>query len=89
MVSYCQIFDLYPYIFRVVEAFLEQTEAVHRNIETPLFSLLQKEVHAVTGHKLELLLWRVYFSAGSLRGVLFSSGVPIVVVLSYFNLGDD
>lgn len=56
MVSYCQIFDLYPYIFRVVEAFLEQTEAVHRNIETPLFSLLQKEVHAVTGHKLELLL---------------------------------
>lgn len=30
----------------------EQTEAVHRNIETPLFNLLQKEVHAVTGHQL-------------------------------------
>lgn len=40
---------IYLNIFRIVEAFLEQMEAVDRKIETPLFNFLQKEVHAVTG----------------------------------------
>lgn len=35
-------------------------------------------------YKVQLLLWRAHFSAGSLRGVLFSPGVPIVVVFISF-----